>query len=107
MTTLYVTQQGASIRRVSQRIQVCRAGQVLETARLRDLERLVLLGNIDLTAAALSALLDAGIETVLLSYGGRFRGRLTPAESKNVFLRRTQFQRYEDGLFRLEVARVL
>ena len=55
MTTLYVTQQGASIRRVSQRIQVCRAGQVLETARIRDMERLVLLGNIDLTAAALTA----------------------------------------------------
>ena len=107
MTTLYVTRQGASIRRVSQRIQVCRGQETLETVRLRDLERLVLVGNIDLTAGALTALLEAGVETVLLSYAGKFRGRLCPAEGRNIFLRRVQFQRYEDDAFRLQTAQTL
>jgi len=70
---------------------------------LRDLERVVLFGNVDLTSAASVALLESGIETILLSYGGKFRGRLAPADAKNVFLRQAQFHRYEDMEFRLRI----
>ena len=104
MVTLYVHEQGASIRRVHQRLKVVKGDEVLHTVRLRDLERLVLYGNIDLTASAMAVLLDEGIETVLLTTTGRLRGRLQPGESKNVLLRQQQFQRAADLPFRLRVA---
>jgi CRISPR-associated protein Cas1 len=107
MKTLYVKEQGACIRRSGQRLLVYKGEQALETVRLRDLERLVLLGSIEISASALAALLESGIETVLLSFHGKFRGRLFPAEGRNVFLRLEQFRRYEDGAFRLKTARAI
>jgi len=105
MTTLYVRETGSCVRRVGQRLQVMKNGEVLADARLRDLERVVLFGNVELSGPAMCALLDAGIDTVLMSYYGKFRGRLAAAEGKNVFLRRQQFVRYEDGEFRLRISR--
>lgn len=107
MKTLYVKEQGAGIRRSGQRLLVYKGEQVLEAVRMRDLERLVLLGSIEVSASAQAALLEAGIETVLLSFHGKFRGRLFPAEGRNVFLRLEQFRCYEDMAFRLKVARAI
>lgn len=107
MITLYIHEQGASVRRVHQRLKVVKGDEVLHTVRLRDLERLVLLGNIDLTAQAMAILLEEGIETVLLSATGYLRGRLQPGESKNVLLRQAQFARYADMDFRLRAARAI
>jgi CRISPR-associated protein Cas1 len=107
MITLYVKEQGARVRRTGQRLQVLKREQVLETVRLRELERVVLLGNVEISASAQAALLEEGIETVLLSFAGRYRGRLSPAEGKNVFLRQAQFRRYDEPEYRLSMARTL
>jgi CRISPR-associated protein Cas1 len=107
MTTLYVKEQGAIIRRTHQRLIVEKDNQVLESVRLRDLERVVLFGNVQLTAAAMIALLDAGIETTILGLSGKLRGRLAPMESKNIFLRQAQFRRYDEPDFRMSIARVI
>jgi CRISP-associated protein Cas1 len=104
MTTLYVREQGAGLRRSGKRLIVYKGDETLQAVRLRDLERVTLLGNIDVSASVVSALLEQGVETVFLSLGGRFRGRLTPAEGKNVFLRQAQFRRYDDETFRLRTA---
>ncbi len=107
MITLYVKEQGAGIRRSGQRLIVYKGESILQTVRLREVERVVLIGSIDVSASSQLALLEAGVETVLLSYGGRFRGRLCPAEGRNVFLRQTQFHRYDDTAFRLRIAQTL
>lgn len=104
MITLYVRKQGAYLRRVSQRLLVCYGEQVINTVRLRDLERVALFGQVEVTAPVMTALMEAGIEMVLLSRGGKFRGRLMPAEGKNIFLRQMQFRRYDDDEFRLGVS---
>ncbi len=105
MTTLYVTEQGAVLHRTHQRIVVTKHDQTLEVVRLSDLERVVLLGSVQMTSSAMLALLEGGVETSFLSLGGKFRGRLAPAEAKNIFLRQAQFRRYEDMTFRLTQAR--
>jgi CRISPR-associated protein Cas1 len=107
MATLYATTQGAVVRRVGQRLIVSLERDTLDTIRLRELERVVLFGNITLTPAAIAVLLEAGIETTFLSMGGRYRGRLTPADAKNVFVRQAQFRRYDDLDFRMRTARSL
>jgi CRISPR-associated protein Cas1 len=107
MTTLYVREPGAGLRRSGKRLIVYKGDETLQAVRLRDLERVTLLGNIDVSASVVATLLEQGVETVFLSTSGRFRGRLTPAEGKNVFVRQAQFRRYDDDEFRLRLATTL
>lgn len=103
MAVLYVTEQGASIRKVSKRLLIIKDEQILQTTRAHEIERVVLFGNVQITTQAMAFLLDEGIETSFLSSQGRFRGRLAPADSKNVPLRIAQYQRYLDENFRLSM----
>jgi CRISPR-associated protein Cas1 len=107
MTTLYVKGYSTYIGLVSKRLKVMRAGSLVETVRLRDLERVVLLGNVEVSGPAMAALLDNGIDVVLLSHSGRFRGRLEPAEGKSVLVRQAQFRKHDDMEFRLRVGRAI
>lgn len=95
------------MRRVGARLVVVKGGVTLTAVRLRELERVVLFGNVELSGPAMGILLESGIETVLLSYNGKFRGRLVPMESKNVFLRQKQFERYGDPAFRVGIAQTI
>jgi CRISPR-associated protein Cas1 len=107
VTTLYIREQGACLRRTGKRLKVVKGETELEAVRLRDLDRVVIFGAVELSAPALAVLLDAGVETVLLSATGRYRGRLTPPDPKNVFLRQAQFRRLDDEPFRLTMGRAI
>ncbi|MBD3184706.1 CRISPR-associated endonuclease Cas1 [Candidatus Poribacteria bacterium] len=104
MSVVYVTEQGASVRKTSKRILIMKDGKPLQVIRLHELEKLVLFGNIQLTTQAMTALLNEGIEVSFLSSKGKFRGRLSPLESKNIPLRISQYKRYNDMNFRLSIA---
>jgi len=67
--------------------------------------RLLLFGNIQVTSQAVGILLDEGIEVCYLSSLGKFRGKLQPAESKNVLLRVAQYERFLDSAFQTTIAR--
>jgi CRISPR-associated protein Cas1 len=105
MPVLYVVEQGAQVRYSKKRFLVVKDKEVLQVVRERDLERVVLVGHVQLTANAIAAILNIGIDTTFLTLKGRYKGRLSPVESKNVFLRIAQFRRYEDMGFRLSMAR--
>jgi CRISPR-associated protein Cas1 len=47
------------------------------------------------------------IDTVFMSYNGRYLGRIAPPESKNVFLHKLQYQRLDDHEFGLRLARCI
>jgi len=104
---LYVDEQGAEIHVTGERVIISKDDEPLQTLRLRDIERIVLIGPIDFTTPAMQAVLDAGIETHFLSIAGAYRGRLVPGEGKNVLLRRAQFRRADDAAFRTELARII
>ena len=105
MAVVYVTEQGASIRKTSKRILIVKDKVPLQDLRLHEIERIVLFGNVQLTTQAIDFMLSQGIDVSFLSMNGKFRGRLTPLESKNVPLRLAQYQRYYQDDFRLSVAR--
>lgn len=67
----------------------------------------LLFGNIQITAQAMGLLLDEGIEVCYLSANGKFRGKLQPAESKNVLLRMAQYERFLDDEFTTHLARTI
>ena len=105
MAVLYVTETGAQVRREGERLTVWKGKQKRHTSSAHDLHQVVLFGNIGITPAAMHTALMQGIDLVLLSTTGSYRGRLVGPQSRNIILRQMQYRRYEDEDFRLQAAR--
>lgn len=107
MGTLYITQQGAVLKKISRRLVVYKGEEKIAEIPVIKVDRVMLFGNIQVTAQAVAFLLDSGVDICYLSSKGRYRGRITPAESKNVLLRVAQYERYLDDDFQLQVSRAI
>lgn len=105
MSTLYLTEQGSKLRKTSKRLVVEKAGTTLLAVPAYEIDRVLIFGAVQLSTQAISFLLDSGIEVSFLSMNGRLKGRLTPVQSKNVFLRLAQYDRYKDDAFKLRIAK--
>ncbi len=106
MSVLYVTQPGAEVRRKGGRLQVEWQKQVLAALPLREIERLVLLGPVQLSAAATRLLLRARIPVVFCSLRGRCYGTLSNGHEDTELLL-LQVARYQDEAFRLGIAKAI
>jgi CRISPR-associated protein Cas1 len=107
MTTLYLTDQGSTLRRENERLIVKNDDGVVNEIPLIKVDRVVVLGRVHLTTGAVNSLLTSGIDTTFLSSRGQLRGRLTALESKNAPLRLKQYGRASDAPFCFEIARRL
>lgn len=105
MAILYVTDQGATLTKRGNRLVVEKQGRPIHWSHAFKVEQVILLGNINLSPAVIAFLLQEGIDTVFLSYYGKYRGRLVAHLGKNIDLRRRQFARLDDPEFRLRQAR--
>ncbi len=101
----YVTEQGCSIAREGERLLIKKGKTVLHTLHMFKLDQLVLCGNVLLTPPATFYLLAQGVDTVFMTAGGRYRGRLQPPLSKNITLRCEQFKQLSDPQTALATAR--
>jgi CRISP-associated protein Cas1 len=104
---VHVTTQGARIVREGRHLLVRKDNDTYHTLFIHRLEQLVLYGNVSITTQAMTMLLHQGVDTVFLRRDGRYKGRLAPPESKNVFLRKRQFALADDLGFRLGPARAM
>lgn len=68
-------------------------------------EHLVLMGKISISADALRLLTKYKISTTFLSSNGKFNGKLTFGDSKNIFLRQKQFHVLDNPQKSLEIAK--
>ena len=105
MSTLYLTEQGSKLRKTSQRLVVEKSGTTLLEVPVYEIDRVLIFGAVQLSTQAISFLLDSGIDVSFLSINGRLKGKLTPVQSKNIFLRLAQYDRYKDNEFKLMIAR--
>ncbi|GIX48027.1 MAG: hypothetical protein KatS3mg131_2238 [Candidatus Tectimicrobiota bacterium] len=105
MATLYLTEQGAVVRKTGERLIVEKEGQELLEIECFKLDTILVFGTVHLTTPALIALLEHGIELAFLSMSGRLRGQLTPPKAKNVLLRMAQYQKGQDPARALALAR--
>ncbi|MGH9488895.1 MAG: CRISPR-associated endonuclease Cas4g/Cas1g, partial [Terriglobales bacterium] len=83
------------------------ADEVKHEARLGELSQVNLLGNVQISTQAIQAFCAAEIPVCYFSQGGYFYGITTGINSRNVFLRRTQFLAAENGALALNLARRL
>ena len=103
--TVYVVHEGASLRREGERLHLVARTERLQSIAVADLGQLVLMGNVTPTPAALELLLERGVDTVLLSLHGRYRGRISRGVSSNVRLRLAQYRAFSEEAGALDFAR--
>ncbi len=107
MATIYLTEQGSKLSKTSKRLVIEKDGQTLLEIPEFKIERVLVFGNVQITTQAMAFLLDNGIEVSFLSLYGKYRGRLSPVESKNAQLRIQQYQKHLDAEFTVSLAKAI
>ena len=104
---LYLNSQGLRMGKSGEVLQVRDKDQLVQEVRLRETCQVNLMGNIQVTTQAIQALCEAGTPVCYFSQGGWFYGIATGMNTKNVFLRQTQFRLADKEWFALRLARTL
>lgn len=107
MAALYLTEQGSKLRKTSERLLVEKDGTTLLEVPAFGIDRVLIFGAIQLSTQAMCFLMESGIQVSFLSRNGRLKGKLTPVESKNVFLRLAQYDRYKDEKFKQIISKCI
>lgn len=105
MAVVFIADQGSSLCKRGDRLLVFKGPNLLRWFHTIDLQQLIIVGNIAITSQVLSYLLRNRIDTVFLSYYGKYKGRLIGEFGKNVFLRHAQFKYLEERSNRELLAR--
>lgn len=106
LNTLYVTTEGAALRKDGETVVVEIDGQQKTQLPLHLLGSIVAFGSILITPPLIQACAAAGVTIVLLDRIGRFQARIEGPVSGNVLLRRTQYRHADTGTtIGLEIAR--
>lgn len=96
LNTVYVTTEGASLRKDGENLVAEVDGKEQGRVPLHMLGSVVVFGAIYVSPALIGALAGAGICLVLLERNGRFLARVDGPVSGNVLLRRAQYRMSED-----------
>ncbi|NGZ07740.1 MAG: CRISPR-associated endonuclease Cas1, partial [Magnetococcales bacterium] len=116
MPTLYVTEQGATVRYSGGVLHVTAAhdsGETGKTPRLllkvepHRLELVALVGRVHITVDAMQLCLEKGIGVAWFSFSGRYLGRLVPEVARSGDLRLMQYRAVENGARVCSLARAV
>lgn len=102
---VYVREQGSYVRKKGGLMLVTKGKDKLEQLPLKQVEQLVLMGNVQLTTQAAKYFLNQRVDVVFMTIYGKYIGRLDPTESKFANLRRLQGRLCDNPQRSLELAR--
>jgi CRISPR-associated protein Cas1 len=105
MSSLYITEEYAVLKKKLQRLVIEKDGKVLLEVPSFKIDRIMLFGKIQVTADAIEYLLDNDIEVAFFNQYGRLKGRIIDVSSKNVYLRIMQYESYNNSSKRLKIAK--
>ena len=88
-------------------LQVKDKEKLLQEVRIGEICQVNLMGNVQITTQAVQALCEAEVPVCYFSMGGWFYGITMGLNTKNVFLRRSQFRLSEQEYFARTIARRL
>ncbi|MBW4560694.1 MAG: type I-D CRISPR-associated endonuclease Cas1d [Mojavia pulchra JT2-VF2] len=92
MGTVYVTQEDAFVGKVDERLHVKFDKKTILDVPLIKVDGVVILGRATISPAAISELLERHIPLSFLTENGRYLGTLQPEVTKNIFVRKAQWQ---------------
>lgn len=102
---LYVQDQGASVGKSGDVLEVRQRYETIQTVRVGECSQVSLFGNVQISAQALYALSSRGIPVCHFSTGGWFHSITAGMPGKNVDLRRQQYAIGSDPAAALTLAR--
>ncbi len=105
MSTIYIVSDYGRLVKKGDTLQLRVGNDILKTVFPFKTEQIIVIGQIEITSAALRFLMRHHIDTVFLSTNGRFNGRIDFQTGKNIFLRKRQYELLTDENFCLSVAR--
>lgn len=105
MSIAYIIEQGAFLTKEGEVLLVKKGKEVIQSIHAHHLTQLVISGSLTLTTQTIAFLLEKGIDTVFLSVYGQYRGRLSSKFSKNIDIRKEQFDKFSDPAFALELSK--
>ncbi len=105
MSVLYVTQQDSVLRKEDERLKVTLKGETLLDLPMIKVSQVVLLGRVTVTPHTVASLMERTVGVCYLSEHGRYVGKIEPAFSKNVSLRRAQYAAAFDSFHTVKIAR--
>ncbi|NJN04872.1 MAG: CRISPR-associated endonuclease Cas1 [Leptolyngbyaceae cyanobacterium RM1_1_2] len=107
MSSLYVVEQGTYLQKEQERF-VLKAprDQPLEIP-IREVERILVFGNVQLSTAVISSCLQLQIPVIFLSQMGEYKGHLWSAEITDLVVEGRQFERQQDQSFCVATARAI
>jgi CRISPR-associated protein Cas1 len=104
---VYLNTQGMRVGKSGEVLQAREKDAIKQEIRIGEISQLNLMGNIQLSTQAIQTLCYAGVPVCYFSQGGWFYGITVGLNTKNVFLRKTQFRLAEEEWFVLALARKL
>jgi CRISPR-associated protein Cas1 len=102
---LYLNSQGVRVGKSGSVLQVKDEKTVLQEVRIGEINQVNLMGNVQISTQAVQTLCEAEVPICYFSMGGWFYGITTGLNTKNVFLRRSQFRLAEQDYFARAIAR--
>jgi CRISPR-associated protein Cas1 len=107
MTVIYIREQGSYIRLVSERIFITKGETTVLEIPIAEIDSIALFGSIQITTQAVERLMLSGVDISYFTYSGKFIGQTAADRSKNIFLRLSQYQLYNDVNARLKIGRII
>jgi CRISPR-associated protein Cas1 len=105
VSRLALMEQGTVVAADGEMLVLERGDEIIRRIRVADVEQVLVFGSITLAPSALALLLRRGVDVVLLTPRGRYRGRVVGGFNRNVERRLAQFDRLRDPAAALAIAR--
>ena len=105
MCDLYIVEQGTYLHKEKGRFILNPPDDKNLEVPIREVDRILIFGNVQLSTAVIGTCLHQQIPVVFLSHTGNYKGHLWSAELGDLEAERRQFLRYGDEAFQREVAR--
>lgn len=109
MPTLYIQEQGTTVRKSDQQVVITKDGKIIQAVPINKLDQVVLMGRgVQMSTALLVDLINRGIPVLLTNQrGSRHYATLTAGPSRFGPLRMQQMTRVTDDAWTLDLARDL
>jgi CRISP-associated protein Cas1 len=105
MSALYLVNQGAMLAKEHGRFLVKLPNGSEEEIPIREVEQILVFGNIQLSNAAISDCLEAQIPVIFLTQLGEYKGHLWSANFGNLITEVAQWQRFAEADFQMKLVR--
>lgn len=107
MSTLYLVQQGTTVTKEQGRFLIKPPKADMLEIPIREVQQILVFGNIQLTTAVISNCLENQVPVLFLSQLGDYKGHLWSAEYGDIPTEMVQYQRQMDEAFKLATAQAI